>query len=181
MQSLEDGVFLVKLASHFLLHDCCNHLQQTAGSGTRCATAFRAITADLKPRDQDVKLAFALDLSLKPLEKIALELKYLAAAEACHMQMIALRTALVVVFLSLEMHQVQFINQAVALQQVQCAIDSDPVNVGIKPSRLAQNLAGIEVLLSSLDYAQDRPALTSHAQSTGHQLSLQPAGLFGLG
>ena len=63
------------------------------------------------------------------------------------MDVIALRTTLVKMFLALQVHQVKFVNQAVALEQAECAIDGDAVNPGIHFAGAAQDLAGVEMLL----------------------------------
>ncbi len=63
-----------------------------------------------------MKTAVALNLSLKPVEQVALEFSDLSAAQACHVNVIALRTALVKVLLPLHVHQVEFVDQTMTLQ-----------------------------------------------------------------
>jgi hypothetical protein len=125
-----------------------------------------------------VELAFALNLAFEAIEKITLELKNFPATQARHVQMIALRPAFVKVFLTLQVHEVQFIDQPMPFEQLQSAIDGHPVNSWIDFAGLAKKLAGVEMLLGSFHNAEDRAALAGHAQPARHKLSLQSAGLF---
>src|SRR5271157_595690 len=79
-------------------------------------SATRAIAADLKPRNQNVELAIALDLSLHAVEQVALEFLHLAAPQAGHVHVVALRTPLVEVTFPLYVQQVEFIHQSLALE-----------------------------------------------------------------
>jgi hypothetical protein len=119
-----------------------------------------------------VEAAFALDLSLEAVEEIALKLRDFATAETGHVDMVALWTTLVEVLLSLHMHQVKLINQAMSFQKAQRAIDGHPINLRIYFPSFAKYLAGIEVLLRGLDHAKDGTALMSHTQAAGHQFRL---------
>jgi murein endopeptidase len=61
------------------------------------------------------------------------------------------------------------------LEQAQSAVDGYTINLRINLSRVAQNLARIQMLLGSLHDAQNGAPLAGHAQSTRHQLGLQAA------
>lgn len=128
-----------------------------------------------------MELAVALDLSLEAVEEVALELRNLAAAEAGHVNVVALRAPLVVVLLALHMHEVEFVDQALALEQVNGAIDGDTIDLGVEFAGLAQNLAGIEMLLGGFHDGEDGTALAGHAEAARHEFRLQASGLFGLG
>jgi len=127
-----------------------------------------------------MELAIALDLSFEPVEKIAFEFRNLPAAQASHVNVISLRTSFVKMFLPLHVHQIQLVDQPVALQQAQGAVHRDPVNLGIEPTRTPQELAGVKMLLGGLDDAENSAALASHAQPARHQFGLQSSGSFGL-
>jgi hypothetical protein len=127
-----------------------------------------------------VELAIALDLALETVEEIAFKLRDLAAAQARHVDVIALRATLVKVFLALHVHEVEFVNQAMTLEQVEGAVYGHAVHFRINALRAAQDLARIEVLLGSLDYAENGASLTGHAQTAGHKFRLQASGSFGL-
>jgi hypothetical protein len=115
-----------------------------------------------------VKLAVPLDLSLQTIEKIAFKFRNLAATEARHMDMVSLWTPLIKMLLTLHVHQVEFVDKPVTLEQSEGPVHGDAVDLGIQPSRPAQQLAGIKMLFGGLDHAQDSAALASHAQPTRH-------------
>jgi hypothetical protein len=139
------------------------------------------ISADFEARDDDVELAFALDLTFETVEESALEFRDFAATEARHVDVVALRTSLVKMFFALEMHEIEFVHEAVALEQAESAVDGDAVDIGIEFAGALKNLRGVEVLLRGFDDAQDRTALVRHAQSAGHEFGLEASGSFGLG
>jgi hypothetical protein len=66
--------------------------------------ALSAIATDFQPTHEDVKLAVALYLTLKPVEQITLKFSNLSAAQASHVNMIAPRPPLVEVLLALHVH-----------------------------------------------------------------------------
>ena len=131
-----------------------------------------AVPANFQAGHHNVELAVALNLTFEPVEQIAFKLRDLAAAQAGHVDVVSLRTALVEMLLALHMHEVKLIDQAVTLEQINSPIDGDAVNLRINPPRLAQNLAGIQMLLCRLDDAQNSPPLMGHAQPARHQFSL---------
>ena len=88
----------------------------TSCNRSACGAALRAVPTDFEPADDDVEPALALDLSLKPVEQIAFEFGNFSAAKACHVDVIALWAAFVEVLLALHMHEVEFVNQAVAVE-----------------------------------------------------------------
>src|SRR5207245_6552508 len=82
---------------------CCAAVATRCNSG-RQAAAKGAVAANFHARNQNMELALALDLPFETVEKIALELQDFPATQACHVQMIALRSALVKMLLPLEVH-----------------------------------------------------------------------------
>lgn len=125
-------------------------------------------------------MTIPLDLPFEPLKQVALELENLATAEAGHVDVIAMRAALIKMLLSLQVHEVEFVHEAVALEKIQSSIDGHAVNLGIKSPRFAEYLDGVEMLLGSLDHAEDSAALAGHAQAARHQYGLQAPGRLGL-
>ena len=108
--------------------------------------ASRTVSADFEARDQNVEVAVTFHLALHPIEQIALELLYFAAAQARHVHVSALRTPFVKVTFALHVQQVEFVDQSVALQQAQSAIDGNAIDVGIDAYRFAKYLRGVEML-----------------------------------
>lgn len=121
--------------------------------GTGRSAAFRAVAADFQPAHDDVEPTVAFDLTLEAVEEVALELDDLAATQAGHMNMIALRTPLVIMLLALHVHEVEFVDQPVAFEQFQGSIYRHPVNAGIQFAGVAQDLRCIQVLLCGFDDA----------------------------
>jgi hypothetical protein len=70
------------------------------------AAALCAISTDFQPAYYDVKAALALDLAFQPVKKVAFELGDLTAAQARHVDMIALWPPLVKMLFTLHVHQV---------------------------------------------------------------------------
>lgn len=79
--------------------------------------ALSAVATDLETADDDVKSAIALNLAFQPVKKIALEFGNLTASQTGHVDVIALRTTLVEMLLPLHVHEIQFVDEAMALQQ----------------------------------------------------------------
>jgi hypothetical protein len=63
-----------------------------------------------------VKLAITLNLSLEPFEQIALEFHNLAASQAGHVDMVPLRTALVIMLFPLHVHEIKLIHQTMSFE-----------------------------------------------------------------
>jgi len=93
---------------------------------------------------------------------------------------IALRAAFVIMFFSLHVHQIEFIDQAMPFEQTKSAVNRHAVNMRIEPARVTQDLAGVEMLLRGLDDAQNGTALPGHAQAARHEFCLQASGSFSL-
>ena len=74
-----------------------------------------AVAANFQTGDDNVKAAIPLNLTLQPIKQITFEFGNLAAAQARHVNVVALRTPLVEVFLALHVHQVEFVDQAMPL------------------------------------------------------------------
>jgi len=107
----------------------------SVGRPTLCA-----ITADFQSTHENVKLAIALYLTFQAIEQIALKLSDFSAAQASHVNVIALWPPFIEVLFALHVHQIKFIYQAIPLQQLQCSINRDPVDAGIDFAGMAKNL-----------------------------------------
>ena len=75
-----------------------------------------AVSADFEARHDDIELTFALNLAFKPVKQDAFKLHDLAATQARHVNVIALRSSLVKVFFALKMHEIKLVYKAVALE-----------------------------------------------------------------
>jgi hypothetical protein len=159
----------VKISANFLFQPECNDLQQLFG---RVGAAIAAIAAHLEPADHDVEAAVALDLTFEAVEEVAFEFHNLAATEASHVDVVALRPALVEVLLALHVHEIELVNQAVALKQLQSAVHGNSIDSGVELAGMAQELRGVEMLLGVFDHAENGAALPRQAKATRRQRSL---------
>ena len=82
------------------------------------------------------------------------------------MNVVTLRTPLVVMLLALHVHEIEFVHQSVPFEQVQRAIDGHTIDAWVKFARVAKNLCGIEMLFRVLNNFENRPALMRHTQAT---------------
>ena len=69
------------------------------------------------------------------------------------MEMITLRLALVKMFFTLQVHEIEFIDQTMPFKQLKGAVYRYAVNSRIDLASPAKKLAGIEMLLCRLDNA----------------------------
>jgi hypothetical protein len=134
-----------------------------------------AVSANLQPRHDDAEAAIFLDLAFQILENIAHEFHDLATAQASHVDVIAIQLALIIMPLSVDMHQIEFVNQSVALEQFQRAVDRAAVDAGVQFLRLAQKLSRIQMFGGRLHHAQNGSALLGHADSALGEVRLKAA------
>jgi len=127
-----------------------------------------------------VELALALNLAFQPLEEIALELLNFTAAQAGHVEMIAVGSPLIIVLFALKMHQIKLVDQPVALEKAQRAVDGDAVNPGIEFAGLAEKLAGVQMGLGGLHDLENGASLAGHTEASRHQFGLKASRSFGL-
>jgi hypothetical protein len=123
------------------------------------------MSADFESAYDDLKPAIALNLRFKAVEELALHFDNLSTAQASHVNVIALRTPLIIVLFPLHMHQIQLIHQAVAFQQVNGAIHSNAIDPRIDLPCLPQDLRRIQVLFGRFHDAKNGPALVSKTQT----------------
>ena len=151
------------------------------GSCGRSGAAFGAISANLQAAHDDVESAIALNLTFEAVEKITLEFHDLPATKACHVDVIALRTAFVKMLFPLHVHEVEFIDQPMTFEQAEGAVDGNAVNSGIQFAGMAQNLCGVEMLFSSFYHAQNSASLMRESNAARGERSLQSTRRFAFG
>jgi hypothetical protein len=176
---LSCAIQLVKIATDFSWQASCNYLQRLLGRVA--AAALGAVAADFQARYDDMEAAVALDLPLQSVEEVTLKLKDLPTAQAGHVNVVALRTPLVKVFLTLHVHQVEFVNQSVTLEKLERPVHSHAVDAGVNLSSVAEDLCCVEMLLGSLNDPKNGLALVREAQSPRSQGRLQSSGSFSFG
>ena len=128
-----------------------------------------------------MEAAVAFDLALEPLELIADELRDLAATQAGGVDVIAGEPALIVMTFSVDVHEIEFVDQPVALEKIERAIDGAAIDGSVEGLSLAENLTGIEMLFRGFDHGEDGAALLGHANAPVGEMRLQTSRHFGLG
>src|SRR5579864_1539507 len=135
--------------------------------------AVRTVSANFQTAHDDVKPAIALDLSFQAIEQFAFQFHDFSAAQAGHVNVVTLRTALVKMLLALHVHQVELVDQAIALQQLERAVHGDLVNSGIDSPRLGQDLGRVQMLLCGFHHAENSSPLVGEPKSVRDQGCLQ--------
>jgi hypothetical protein len=107
--------------------------------------AIGAEPAHFRPRDRDFQIAIARDLLFQFLVELTFKLANFPTTNACDVDVVARPMTLVEMAIAAQMKQIQFVDQAMAFQQVDCAIHSDARDVGI-------DLTGIEMPARSLHH-----------------------------
>ena len=139
-----------------------------------------AVPADFQTRNEDVEAAILFDLLLQPFKTVADKFRDLPATQAGHVNVVASQAPFVVVALAVDVHEVEFVDKAMTLEQAQGAVHRTTVDAGVEFLGLAENLAGVEMLAGSLHDAEDGAALLRHADAAFGKVRLQAAGDFGL-
>src|SRR2546422_9041549 len=124
----------------------------------------------------DLHAPIALDLALKLLKQAALELTDFTAAQASDVDVVAGSVAFVVVLVAADVQQVQLVDQAVALEQVQGAIHSDAVHARVNLLRPAEDGTCVEMALGAVHDLQKDAALAGQADAAAFQRGLKLAG-----
>src|SRR5215472_6971041 len=161
---------------------CSNLFNMTSSKALSSflGAATFTVAADLQPCHQDAETALPCHRVFQLIEQLAFELDDFAAAQAGHVHMIAPGPAFVEVTLALDMHQVQFVDQALPFEQADGPVDGDAVDGRIDAPRFPQDLSRIQMLFGSLNDAQDGATLPGQTDAAVHQLRLEESGSFGL-
>ncbi len=131
------------------------------GSGTALST----VPANFQASHDNVEAAIALNLALEPVEEIAFEFHDLSTAQARHVNVVPLRTTLIKMLFPLHVHEIEFIDQSMALEKAERAIDGNAVDSRVQFARVTQNLGRVEVLLRSFYDAEDGASLMRQANA----------------
>jgi hypothetical protein len=105
------------------------------------------------------KVFLSGDLSLQTLERGTVELLDLSAMKARQMQMVFLRFDFVIVLFPVEVHEIQLIDQAQPLQQLQGPVDGRAIDVRVALARAQQQGGGVKMGIRLLDGFDQRAPL----------------------
>jgi hypothetical protein len=138
--------------------------------------AIGAVAADFGAGYCDFYLAIAFDLLFELLEEGAFYFPYLAAAQAGDVNVVAQAVAFVIVLIAADVEKVKLVDEAVALEHIQCAIDGDAMDVGIDFLGAFEDGSGVEVLIGIVHNLDENAALTGETDFFGRECGLQAAG-----
>jgi hypothetical protein len=142
--------------------------------------AVVADAADFGARDGDLDAAVVRDLFFELFVEPGFEFAYLAAAQAGDMDVVAWAVRFVIVTIAAKVQEIEFVDEALLLQQIDGAIDGDEVNLGIDFLRAGEDLIDVQVLFGGVHHLQDDAALAGEADATLAQGVLQAGGRGGV-
>lgn len=96
---------------------------------------------------------------------VANELGDFSTAEACGVDVVTLGFSFVIVSLAMDVHEIEFIDQAMPLEQLESPVNRTAIDRRVEAPRLAQDLRGIEMTRCRLDHLQDRLPLLGQPNS----------------
>jgi len=140
--------------------------------------ALGAGAANFCPAHRDADVAIGRDLFLQLLVELAFHFAHFSALQASNMDMVARPVALVEVPVPAQVQQIEFVDQAVALQQIDRTVDRDARDVGINLLRAIEDFARVEMPPRSFHHLQQHAALPGEPDSARAKLALQAPGRF---
>ena len=140
--------------------------------------AVLAVAADFCAGHCHFHVEVARNLLLQLLVQPAFEFAHFSAAQARHVNMVARAVALVEVAVAAKVEQIELVDQAVALQQIDRAVDSDARDVGIDFLRPLEDFACIEMPARRLHHLEKHAALAREPDPARAKLALQTSGRF---
>jgi hypothetical protein len=138
--------------------------------------AVGADTADFGASDADFDAAIVGDLTLQLLEEAGLKFAHFSAAQASDVNVIARAVGFVIMLIAAKMKKIEFIDQAMALQKIERAIDRDAMDARIDALRAFEDFVGGEVALGAVHDLQKDAALAREADAFFRQRFFEAAG-----
>jgi hypothetical protein len=121
--------------------------------------AVVADAPDFGAGDRDTDVAVGGDLLLELFVETRFEFTDFAAAEAGDVDVVAGAVRFIIVAIATEVQEVEFVNEALALEEIDGAVDGDEVNLGIDLLGTFENLIDVEVLFGGIHHLKDDAAL----------------------
>src|ERR1700677_529181 len=115
--------------------------------------------SNFETHDLHFKIVLCRDLPFETLECRAVKFLDLATTKTSQMQMVFLRLDLVIMLFSVEVHQVELIDQPQALKQLQGAVDGRTIDIGVPLAGARQESGCIKMRVCSLDGFDQRAPL----------------------
>jgi len=140
--------------------------------------AVGAVAADFGAGDGDFDLAIVFDFPFELLEESAFHFPYFPATQTGNVNVIAQTVAFVIVLIAANVEKVELVNEADALEHIECAVNGDAVNAGIDFLRAIEDCSGIQMLVGAIHYLHENTTLASETDFLGSERGLQAAGTF---
>ena len=139
----------------------------------------QAIVADAAyfgARDGNLDAAVACDLVFQLIVEMALEFADFAAAEAGDVDVIARAVGFVIVAIAAQVEKVEFIDEALFLEEIDSAIDGDEMDFGADFLGAFEDLIDVEMLFGVVHDLENDAALAGEANAALTQGLLKMAG-----
>ena len=138
--------------------------------------AIFADAADFGAGDGDFDAAIVGDLTFQLLEEAGFKFADFATAQAGDVNVVARTVCFVIMLIAAEMQQIEFVDQAVALQEIERAVDGDAMDVGIDALRALEDFVGGEVALGAVHHLEEDAALARQADAFFGERFFEAAG-----
>ena len=115
----------------------------------------------------DFDAAVAGDLGFELLVEFAFEFADFAAADAGYVDMIARAVGFVEMAIAAEMQEIELVNEALAFQEIESAIDSYARYARIEFLGALENFVGVEMAASCVHHLQEDATLACEANAAG--------------
>jgi hypothetical protein len=115
----------------------------------------------------DFDATVAGDLGFQLLVEFAFEFADFAAADAGYVDVVTRAMALVEVAVAAEVQQVELVYEALALQEIESAIDGDAGYARVEFLGPLEDFVGVEMAAGGVHYLQEDAALAGEADATG--------------
>lgn len=138
--------------------------------------ALFAIAADLGARRSDLDAAIFFDLLFQLLVEMRLELADRSAFQACNVDVIAGPVAFVEMLAAAQVEQVELVDEAVAFEQIDGAVDRHAVDARIELLRAIKNRVGVKVAFGVVHDFKQNFSLARQAHAALRERLLQSTG-----
>jgi hypothetical protein len=139
-------------------------------------SAFIAVAAYLGSGGGDLDGAIFLDLFFQLFVDFGFEFADRAAFQAGHVDVIARTVAFVKMLVAAQMQEIEFIDQAVALQEIERAVNCHAMDARVDFDGAIEDGSGVEMALGAIHYLENNFALAGEADAALGKRFLQAAG-----
>jgi hypothetical protein len=138
--------------------------------------ALVAVAADFGASSGDFDRAIFFDLLFKLFVNFGFKFADGAALQAGDVDVVARTVAFIKMLVAAQVQKIEFVDQAVALQQVERAINGDAMNARIDFHGAVEDRAGVEVALGAVHDLENNSALAREADAAFGEGFLKAAG-----